>query len=155
MNKEFQFRAWNGKEMIYQAGFCFNQPNMPLIKNECEVLIMEGIESGEIIYGGVYHDAIVMQYTGLKDKNNNKLFCGDIYSHYEKKFVVVDSVNCGVCSVELNKNLGTILEDGIVTVKHNRRDFNDIYRISKYIEVVGDIYRNSELIEKSNVLYHG
>lgn len=157
--KELKFRAWNGKEMIYQGGFCFNQPQTPLMKNSCEVLIMEGIESGEIIYNGADENCIIMQFTGLYDNNAKEIYNGDIL-----KFVggTCEIIPCGIYNYQHYK------KDSILVVQHlpsgftlcNTRQIeryspNEVGKVDNYFfwnhqrsfEVIGNIYENNELLE--------
>lgn len=89
----------------------------------------------------------VMQYTGLKDKNGVEIYdMSDVVQHNDNKYVFVKTVNMGLVAVCINSNFGTILNDRLLKVLHNYRTYNQIYRIQKYIEVIGNIYENPELL---------
>jgi len=89
----------------------------------------------------------VSQFTGLLDKNGLKIFEGDIYTHNNKKFVCNWSERFGYCFVEVNKALGKFHLDGILKVNHNNRKQADIICFLHYIEVIGNIHDNPELLQ--------
>ncbi|EEO6565089.1 hypothetical protein G6H68_000373 [Listeria monocytogenes] len=71
-----------------------------------------------------------MQYTGLKDKNGKKIFEGDIG---------LDEHNecCGV--VEFEEGEFLCVWENIV---------EDLWEVADDIEIIGNIYENSELLEE-------
>lgn len=76
--------------------------------------------------------AKIMQYTGLKDKNNKEIYEGDIFHIGSKKILyVVEWIDCGLKGRQI-KNKSWI---GLDFWKDD-------------IEVIGNIYENSELIKE-------
>ena len=78
MNREIKFRAWdkNREQIVTEGGFIqfdgnggfevFNEPNSSWDKN-----------------GEDANDLILMQFTGLLDKNGKKVFEGDLVTIYD------------------------------------------------------------------------
>ena len=77
-------------------------------------------------------DYELMQYIGLKDKNGKEIYEGDIVKFFEYK--VIDNI---------------VLPEEIVIINDIRKGC-DTLRPSQYMEVIGNIYENPELLEKYN-----
>ena len=112
--REIKFRAWDevNKRMIYKCRWqaCNNDVNM-----------------------------VLMQYTGLKDKNGKEIYEGDIV-HYNPN--------------DLGMYFHCVNEDDFVISWHGGAFFVDwnaklpLYKIEgQDIKVVGNIYENPELLE--------
>ena len=76
---------------------------------------------------------VVMQYTGLKDGNGREIYEGDIVK----------------CSVYEKETKDKVYWDDVGWRVDALEDF-DLDFACKYIEVVGNIYENPELLEVSN-----
>ena len=94
-------------------------------------------------------DVELMQYTGLKDKNGVKIFEGDIVNNGESENLIV---------LWSDKYQSFIIDEkiGVYTEQNDDRlyDCDDIeeyepfkYKCGSY-EVIGNIYKNPELLEK-------
>lgn len=84
---------------------------------------------------------IVMMSTGLKDKNGKEIYEGDILKwlgHHGWQATIY-----GFITYEKEQARFRLTED-------NNEYYEDIYRISKIGEVVGNIYENPELLERSS-----
>lgn len=89
-------------------------------------------------------DLVLMQSTGLKDKNGKEIFEGDIVKRYRSPFfkakweyqieTVIKEEASLLLGREFGKNFGTI-------------PFNSPFAKSVLLEVVGNIYENPELLE--------
>ena len=74
----------------------------------------------------------LMQYTGIKDKNDVEIYEGDLVK-------ILDNVNETICEVRFEYG-GHILKN---------RDLREelLYLEERFMEVVGNIYENPELLE--------
>lgn len=82
----------------------------------------------------------VGQYTGLCDKNGNKIFEGDIVRFYDK-----DWIASGIATVDFESGRWKI--NGHYTTKLSSIVWLDLYRKGFEYEVIGNIYDNPELLE--------
>ena len=119
--KEIKFRVWDNDLEIMSY-------------SDAEIFITfsdDGICIGYEIDDEI-DDYELMQYIGLKDKNGKEIYEGDMVKLFEYK--VIDNI---------------VLPEEIVTINDIRKGC-DTLRPSQYMEVIGNIYENPELLEKYN-----
>ena len=82
-----------------------------------------------------YHkDIKLMQYTGLKDKNGKEIYEGDI-----------------VRVTYREENIGKVIYEHngfTIDVMNMNRDYGRVSFVNNFIEVIGNIYENKNLLEK-------
>src|SRR5699024_4737643 len=84
---------------------------------------------------------ILMQYTGLKDKNGTEIYEGDILStDLDRPYLIVEFRN-GAFMFQCHDN-GKDYYDFMATTGENSN-------FTKYHEVIGNIYENPELLSDS------
>lgn len=121
--KEIKFRAWDKvSETMHNIGF--------------------HIDAGGLVVRHTHYwenepDLVLMQFTGLLDKNGKEIFEGDIikWKHGDEKGtsqVWFDESQCGFCENQIDKTSGFFL--GWLKEK----------------EIIGNIYENPELLEQQN-----
>lgn len=134
MEREIKFRAWDTfNEYMYKSvDVNNNKKDLSWFFRQCE-------EAGK---GG--NGIIIMQYTGLKDKNGKEIYDGDIIlnskaTEPENKGWIIKWINLS-WKVEL---IG--YEDAITGFSD--RIFNPFYNTQTEFEIIGNIYENAELIK--------
>ena len=118
MNREIKFRAWDKS--------CDKMRGENGIK-DCFSLRSDGVYND---------DYILMQFTGLKDKNGKEVYEADIVIHDGEKIVV----NYGIQSVDAFEGAGFNLWSFYGQKLGG-------FRLQLEIEIIGNIYENPELLK--------
>lgn len=129
------FRAWKKKEkkMI--------QPKRLMAIGLQTEVVVEQVENGDFLvpYSIPFENVVVMQSTGLKDKNGKEIFEGDIVTDGEFARIV-----------QYHQTLGFYMfdEEGderFFSDSATLEDFGEDAKIvSEILEVIGNIYENPE-----------
>lgn len=145
MNREIKFRVWNGLEMVYDVisgrfgTFYVNPDNNGIDKNDSASLSP---------YNTKYHDNVpVMQFVGIKDKNGNDIYEGDILKYHYNR--ILKKEDYGYEEDLSFEDIGEIVfKDGCFIVENEH--FVSTLDSNEDIEftVIGNIYQNHELLEK-------
>ena len=80
----------------------------------------------------------VGQYTGLKDKNGEKIFEGDIVKY---------STTCEIFTVAWHGSFAEFVISELQKPNKATRGSKNMYLVNRYCEVIGNIYDNPELLE--------
>lgn len=128
MNREIEFRAWDKyiKKMYPVVDITFD-----IFKEHIFNVSLRLDDGFSVSYTKCHEDAecdvgalILLQYTGLKDKNGTKIFEGDILKNYGNE------IEDWIVSYEYGKFIGTF--DDVC---------EDLYELSD-LEVIGNIYES-------------
>lgn len=144
MNNRFKFRLYDKAigEMVYDVCVGFIKDN-----GKTDDWVCADTSCGQITYrGDKLKDVVLMQCTGLKDKNGKLIYEGDIVSVKveTQDFFGEDEYYFENYKGEIIFEKGEILIDVIDTTKHPI----SLYYHAKDCEVIGNIYENPELLEE-------
>lgn len=137
MNRELKFRAWDSRTKKWLFGHEY--PNLGGFSIKGEVMLFgEYSRFFESIPIEDWDRIILMQFTGLHDKNGKYIYESDILFHHAHERKTVMKWVDGFCCFA-----GETIDD---TVKW---EYNYYQRIDqKSLEVIGNIYENPELLNK-------
>lgn len=129
MNNRFKFRIFSKtvKKFIY-----FDEPELSIDRENMGLLFRS-----KHLYLGNYEE--LQQCTGLKDKNGNLIYEGDI----------INCFDCRICSRSF-----PLVEKGIITYKKaqfivNTKFSEYLFEDIEDIEIIGNIYENKELLGRA------
>ncbi|EON3043344.1 YopX family protein [Enterococcus hirae] len=134
-----KFRALNIK-----TGFWFDEQELVF----CDGKWFQDWPSFEDDFPLDMRDCVVMQSTGMKDKNGVEIFEGDVVAVENHPFQRKEDSGIGM---EI---------EGNYVVGWNQHDLTwcagDLLlaRLKPYVKVIGNIYENSELLERSGTNDH-
>ena len=137
MKREIKFRAWNKEDKIMVD----LQKITPLALNDMmnTQLNLQG-RSGLFI--PFFKELELMQYTGLKDKNEKEIYIGDVVQdkydikgNPETDTGRIDFINGCTCVTYFDLD-----ED-------EQRQYYPAYNGLKYYEVIGNVHENKELLK--------
>ena len=114
--KCLKFRAWDGKKMIDDVVPASETSIIEIFEYEWQETEVEAVE----------------QYTGLKDKNGNEIYEGDIVEH--DLYITSDKPAYRVKEQVVFDDMGARL-------------CNDRIRNCSNVEIVGNIHENAVLLE--------
>jgi uncharacterized phage protein (TIGR01671 family) len=145
IQREIKYRAFDDGKMIYQH----------------QINITNNFDQLSHFFKTIREDAIVMEFTGLNDKNNKEIYEGDIvekkwldqekngYIEYFIKGVIEYHKNCFIIK---GLTYGSYVNDEFKDpfwhehYKSKSKKNDRIYTEFEQFEVIGNIYENKELL---------
>lgn len=128
-----KFRAWDKDSKVMRSW-----KDLILTKDDGDDFWLIGYkENARII--SFDHDQILMQSTGLKDKNGVEIFEGDLVEHDDN--INGDWETFEACEVEYDEDYAQFC------FKWDASNFLSNYR---NLNIIGNIWENPELLEKDN-----
>ena len=128
--REIKFRAWLKEDKKME-----NVKTMDFTDKTIRCLKKNEFINAYLLRRVSFDDVELMQYTGVKDKNGKEIYEGDIV-------ILNDAEEENRCIVKY-KYGSYILVDGDL-----REDLSNVE--AKFLEVVGNIYENKNLLEENN-----
>ena len=141
MNREVKFRAWDKdyKEMLQVKAIVFDPKCLIPDGERMEPYILD--EHNDIHY---LNDIELLEYTGCKDGNGVEIYEGNIVKVTDKMPVEKYYGKEYICKIAYD-------EDRFIMENYTGSGLNRIAKekffIHRFIEVIGNIYENKELLE--------
>lgn len=126
--REIKFRAWDKVDKTMRSW-----KDIELQKSSGEREYFVGYKANKAITK-FDHEQVLMEYTGLKDKNGTEIYEGDVISYNKSREVVYFDTSLRIPCFTTGIGLGSS------TKRHP-------YVITKRHEVIGNIYENPELLK--------
>jgi uncharacterized phage protein (TIGR01671 family) len=128
MSREIKFRAWNdSSKKFVTTDF--------VIRNDGPYILTYDCHNGHMkSWSSPYDKFILQQYTGLKDKNGDEIYEGDIVKATSDQYENENFVG------------KVIFDEGCFLTWINKNDIRGIWGEDD-IEVVGNIFENPELLK--------
>ena len=128
-----KFRAWDKRKLkMFEVSYIDFDTKLIGLNIDLEIIIFD------------FEDIILMQSTGLVDKNGKEVFVGDIVKRYRNPLfkaeweyqieTVVKREACLLLEKKFGKNSATM-------------SFGSPFTKSDLLEVIGNVYENPEMLE--------
>ena len=140
--RQIKFRAWikNKEKMYNNVGFCPINNRIIIDFSQCGSISFEKTD-----------DVNLMQFTGLFDKNGKEIYEGDVV-----KILYTDWISCSGCHETPSEHMNALAKTKVVLwsfngfyVSHAVDGNSESMEPGKsgFIEVIGNIYENQELLK--------
>ncbi|GAG55499.1 unnamed protein product [marine sediment metagenome] len=140
--RKIKFRAWLKKDgilvdksvMAYQIERCFHDAGHTLDGDRCEVRDFHGFS--EVLQDVEDGDIILMQYTGLKDKDEKEIYEGDVVKCRDFTGIVTFDEGC------FRLDLGAYEMDLALSI------YCTYHKNAHEPKIIGNVYENPELLKE-------
>ena len=110
--------------------------DVSLINFKKGVLVGEHWEFGETNFMS-FDEIVLMQSTGLFDKNGKEIFEGDIVDYKGRKAII-----------KWHGSYASFIYRFIYKPKERKAEWSPLYLAHLHVEIIGNIYENPELLEE-------
>lgn len=119
-NREIKFRVWDGERMTSQIRLEFAHG-------------LRLVSTDDLGFGRIGDDkCVLMQFTGLNDKNDQKIYEGDILKCLSNPGLIRGIV---------------VYENGSFGIRDNENQWQGMLANKNPCEVIGNIYENIDLLQ--------
>lgn len=143
--REIKFRAWGNRDNCWCGAFSVHKSGLFTEMSGAKMENGVCIAYADWIDLSKQDEIVLMQYTGLKDKNGKEIYLGDILQTSNLTDHSIDIWDKNVHGLticqELDDRLGFTFSNW-----HPKYDEDSVYDF-RYIEVIGNIYENPELLK--------
>lgn len=136
MSREIKFRAWN-------EGYKTMSGSFGLTDISAEGAVVGGNDSYTGDITGEDGEVVIMQYTGLTDRNGKEIYEGDIIRMFEDDLDDIFKPKLEIIGpVAWNGEWGAWFAEWEIGLKTGQV----LGQLSRPIEIIGNIYENKELL---------
>jgi uncharacterized phage protein (TIGR01671 family) len=139
MKRELKFRAWDKytSKMLEQKGISGSNSYISFLDFYYD-------NSEDRNFGSVINDLILMQFTGIHDKNGKEIFEGDLLQYDGYNFRLINKEK--IYQIRYDDNLAQYYAYNL----ENSFDTFLVVRAWKESKIIGNIYENPELLGGEN-----
>jgi uncharacterized phage protein (TIGR01671 family) len=155
--REFKFKVWDTKYKEF-SNWTNRDPFFDMSKGALffweRQRREDGTYAGDIVLEDTGNRFVILQYTGLKDKNDEEVYEGDIVKYARTRIERVETSNKVFTSnlIELGEDIGEIVWYPFeFCVSFDYKRYDDIERLVNAphrFEVIGNIFENSDLLKQ-------
>lgn len=116
MNREIKFRAWDDGRIFYSHNNSLNDSNF----------------QNKWFFEKVREDAVIMQFTGLTDKNGKDIYFDDLYKDEDGDVFKVIQMDCGRYALQMVSN-----------------GYVDEFIDWSEVEIIGNLFETPELLTEN------